>query len=290
MKIAEPNYVFEVISIEHIFPDVKQPRINARKDEDRIQLIASIKMYGIETPLAVIRTTANEYTIIDGHRRYYSAKQIGLKKVPCRVYEKMSEGELESRRYEIQNNRKNWKPLERAGVFKAIRDFFQFKSNRELSDHLNISETLAANSLQLMGEQIKYLEMMASYKLPESYQTEFMRLKPKLRRIKEFEIEEIIGKIFEKVEHDVITTSRDFRRLGSLFKRGTANEEALHWFLSNHDETVEELLRRSSRSGVSLYAEDLMKAIAEKKQLGASFDPQEEITLKQLSALLAQVL
>jgi len=276
------NYTFLTIPIEHIYPDIKQPRLGMLSEEDCVRLITSIQQYGVLSPIAVIQAAENEYTIMDGHRRYFSAKHVGLKEVPCNVYQRMPEGELESRRYEIQTNRKNWKPIERSQVLKAIRDYYKFNSNRALAEHLNISETLAANSLQLGKERMQWIEVMAQHKLLESYQTEFMRLKSKLRRIKDLEVDQIAKIIFKKVEDDVITNSRDFRILGKLFKRGTVNEDALYRFLSKPDATMKELLKKTSSSSVALCVDDLMNEMTERLQKGAAFDPQEENSLRQL--------
>ncbi len=279
-------YVFEMLPITDVHPDGNQPRKVTVKEEEHAQLVASIQTYGIEMPLSVVQNEERKYDIIDGHRRYFAAKKVGLSYVPCRVYQKMPEGELESRRYEIQNNRKSWKPLERAQVLKRIRECLKLKNNKDLSAHLHVSETLVANALQLMGLKYEYLEMMAGYGLAESYQTEFMRLKPKMRRIKDLEVDEIIERIFKKVQDNVITNSREFRKLGSLFKRATANEDALHAFLTDPDHNVKNLGRKTSSSGVSLYAEDLQHEIVERLQKGGVFDAQEIGTLTQLAALI----
>lgn len=281
------EYKFEVLPVEELETDPNQPRKRG-SDTDLPRLVASIQKYGVETPLSVVQTD-DRIRIIDGHRRYAAARQVGLSHVPCRIYASMSRGELESRRFEIQNNRRPWRPLERAGIINQIKNFFRFTSNKELAAHLYVSESLAANSLQLLGEKVEYLEMMKEHGLSESYQMEFIRLKPKLRRIKEFEIDEIIEIVFKKTEQKTIKTSRDYRRLGSLFKRATANEDALHWFLSNSDATVDELWLRSSRSGVSLFAEELSKAVAERLQLGGSFDQRELAALDQLIELVEKV-
>ena len=106
---------FEILSITELHPDINQPRKNVRDDSERGRLIESIKKYGIEVPLSVMWMEEGKYNIIDGHRRYFAAKDLNLQKIPCRIYPPMHVGDLESRRFEIQNNRKSWKPLERAG-------------------------------------------------------------------------------------------------------------------------------------------------------------------------------
>ncbi len=289
MRLIEPNYKFDLISIRHIHPDINQPRKDVRNDE-RGKLVASIQKYGIEIPLSVVDISDKQFNIIDGHRRYYSAKDIGLKRLPCRVYQKMTRGDLESRRFEIQNNRKNWRPIEKGGAFKKIKELLGFKTNRQLADHLHVSETSAANSLQLMTVKIDYLEMMKEYALAESYQTEFMRLQPKLRRVKDVEAEEIIEIIFKKVKDKVIKTSRDFRTLGKVFSRAATNEREIYKFLRKTDESVEELIKRTSQSGLALMVEELIAEITERKNKGKQFSQKDEGILNQLAVLLSQTI
>jgi ParB/RepB/Spo0J family partition protein len=290
MHIHKQVYEFRSIDIEQVHPDVNQPRKDVRDDADRAKLVLSIRVYGIEIPLSVVKTGDDEYTIIDGHRRYFSAKEIGHDKVPCRIYDTMPKGELESRRFEMQNNRKNWKPLERAWSLERVKELVGLKTNRQLADHLHISETNAANSLQLKKEHMGYLETMAKYNLKESFQVEFMRLKPKLRKIRDLEVDDIIGVIFKKVDNKVISSSREFRTLGSIFLRATANEEALYEFLIDPDKNIEELERRTGRTKLLLLGEDLIQEITAKTSQGTPFTPQDEVILKELSKLLNQIL
>jgi len=290
MKKNSLDLEFRVIPIEQIHADHNQPRKEVGDENDRSSLKLSIEKYGIETPLSVSVMADGQYKIIDGHRRYFCAKDLGLKKITCRVYPGMSEGEFESRRFEIQNNRKSWRPLERAMSLSRIRQEYGFKTNRELADHVHMSETPVANSMQLKNEQISYLEMMAKLGLRESYQTEFIRLKPKLRKIKEIDIFEIIEIIFRKVSHQVIKTSRDFRKLGRVFKRATANEKELYRFLKDPDMTVEELSVITDQSGFMLLIEELMNEITEKKTKGEEYTAREEEFLKKLLELLNETL
>ena len=53
------------------------------------ELVASIREYGIMNPLIVRRIEGieNSYEIISGHRRFHAAQRLGLKKVPCTVYD-----------------------------------------------------------------------------------------------------------------------------------------------------------------------------------------------------------
>ncbi len=290
MKKNNVDLGFKMLPLEKLHPDNDQPRKDLGDQNDRSKLRSSIEKYGIETPLSVSLRNDGQYVIIDGHRRYLCAKDLGIKEVACRVYPHLPEGEIESRRFEIQNNRKAWRPLERAMSLSRIKQEYGFKTNRELADHVHMSETPVANSMQLKNEQISHLEMMANLGLETSYQIEFIRLKPKLRKIKEIEVFEIIEIIFEKVSHQVIKTSRDFRKLGRVFKRATANEKELYRFLKNPDMTVEELSVVTDQSGFTLIIEELMNEITEKKAKGEEYTGREEEFLKKLLGLLNETL
>jgi len=82
---------------------------------------------------------------------------------------------------------------------------------------------------------------MDDHKLGPSYQVEFVKLFEKLRPIKNFTVDDIIKTLFERVQHKVIRSSKDFRTLGRIFLRATANHGYIYAFLSNPDMTVEEL-------------------------------------------------
>ena len=58
-------------------------------DDSMDELVESIREHGILNPLIVrpIEGVENSYEIISGHRRFHAAQRLGLKKVPCIVYD-----------------------------------------------------------------------------------------------------------------------------------------------------------------------------------------------------------
>lgn len=284
------KFVFKELPLDKIQQDPDQPRRDFGTEGDENRLVVSLKEYGIQEPIKVSEFEPGKYLIIDGHRRYICAQKLGFKTVPCRIYPVMKGGILESLRYEIQNNRRPWRPLERAEGLAGIKEKMGFKTNKELAAFLGIHESGIANSLQLRTQKVNYLTMMHNYGLSESYQVEFVRLKPKLRKIKNLEVSDIIKAIFEKVQHKVIRSSKDFRKLGRIFLRATANEPELHKFLTNPDMRVEELEQRTIQSGFSLLIEQLIQKVATKRKNGVAFSSQEKDFLNQLFALLKKTL
>ena len=284
------EFVFKKLQVKDIERDPNQPRRDFGTDGDENRLLLSIEEYGIEQPIVVNKTKEGRYIILDGHRRYICAQKLNFTEVPCRVYFNLSPAEFESRRYEIQNNRRPWKPLERSEAIRRIKDYLKLDTNKEVADHLHMSETAAANSLQLGKEKWDHLELMAKYELSEAYQVEFVRLKPKIRRIKELEVDDIIKRLFEKVQHKTIRSAKDFRKLGRIFLRATANEAEIYRFLSNPDMTISELEQRTIQSGFSLLIEQLIQKITAKRKDGVAFSSQEKTFLSQLHTLLTKAL
>ena len=79
----------ENIALEMITPYHGNPRRN----EKTIKLLVnSIERYGFLEPI----TLDSEYVIITGHSRYYAAKELNLKEVPCMVLSHLSKDKADS--------------------------------------------------------------------------------------------------------------------------------------------------------------------------------------------------
>jgi ParB/RepB/Spo0J family partition protein len=281
--------LYKELPINQIERDPDQPRKDFGTEGDMNAFLLDIKEYGIDEPLKVMELEPNRYLIIDGHRRYICAQKLKFETVPCMIYPKLQNGMLESRRYKIQNSRRSWRPLERSEALERIKAEMGFRTIRELADHLELTETLVANSLQLRKQKMDYIELMEKYGLAESYRIEFVRLKQKLRKIRHYEVDDIIANIFDRVQHKIIRTAKDFRRLGSIFLRATANEQEIYNFLSNPDMTVGELEQRTLNSGMALHIEKAIQQLATKKQEGIAYSSQEEAFILQLRDFLLEI-
>lgn len=283
------DYKYREIPLENIERDPDQPRKDFGTEGDTNRLLVSIQKRGLRKPIDVSEISPNRFIIIDGHRRYICSQKLGLKRIKCQVYPKLEKGELEIIRYELQNNRRAWRPLERSEALQRIKDSGGFSTIKELAKNLSLSETVVNMSLQLRRQKLTYLELMEKYGLLESYRSEFIRLKPKIRKIKDFEVDDIVENIFERVNHKAIKNAKDFRKLGRIFLRATANEEQLYQYLSNRDMTVEELRKKTTDTGFSLLIEQMIQSITEKKQKGVSFSSEEKEFIIQLKDLLNKI-
>lgn len=289
--MAELVTCYKDIPIEQLERDPYQPRrdTTAQGDVcDNTRLLNSVKEIGIEQALVVVQEDEQRYKIIDGHRRHKAAKELGLKVVPCKIHAKLSKGELEKRRFQIQNNRREWKPMERAEALHTIKRENGYKSNREVAESVGISATLVHFSLKLRDQTIGSIGLMEEYKLPDAYRVEFVRLKPKIRKIKNIEAEDIPAILFEKVKHGVIKNAKAFRKLHKIFLRAHLNENDIHEFLTNPDTTVDELDAKTVQSGPSLLVEKLLQELGKIFQEGSVVPEQDTATYTQLRDFLVQ--
>jgi ParB/RepB/Spo0J family partition protein len=281
--------VFKELPIHAIERDPNQPRRDFGTDGDQNRLLLSIQQYGIQQPLVVSEMQPDRYLILDGHRRYLCAQKMSLTLVPCRIYPKLPAGQIESLRYEIQNNRRPWRPLERAEALRSLKDLFRFENNKTLAAHIHMSESSIRASMQLAREKSLFLELMAGYGLTASYQIEFLRLKPKLRKLRELEVDDLIKTLFAKVQTKIIKTSKDFGTIGRIFLNASVHERDLCTFFTNLEMTVGELSQRILQSGCSALVEQIIREIAGRRQKGIAFSSPEKAALGQLAALLKKI-
>ena len=274
--------VFKELPLSVLEEDQDQPR-RAYKEEfegvdpsdiaefdnlEKETLFVSIQQWGIQQPIAVNEVEEGRHIIIDGHRRYQCARKLGMETVPCRVYKGLKEGDFVLIQFQVQNVRKDWKPYERAEALKRIKRVMKLDNNRELSDYVGLSKTVVFSDLQMIEQATPYLEMMAEHKLQRSYRIEFIRLKPKLRKIKDLEVRDIVEILFKKVDCDVINNAKEFRTLRRIFLRAGLNEEHIHIFLTEDDMTVHELDKLTAQSKISLLVENLLNFIGDRLQKG----------------------
>ncbi len=289
-RMTKPKFTFMELPISQVARDPNQPRKDFGAEGEKNKLKLSIKNYGIEEPIKVSEVSPKRYIIIDGHRRYICAQKLNMKYVPCRIYPKMTDGEFETRRYEMQNNRRAWNSLERSEALERIKYSYGFKNNHELADYLGMSRSSVQLAMQMRKQRISNLTMMERYSVPKSVRMSMLNLFKKLRKIKKLEVDDITAIIFEKIEKKVIKKSLDIRKIGKAFMQATINEDEIHQFLTKPDMTANELEQRTRQTGFALMCGDLIKKITQKKENGTSYTKNEKASLVQLESLIRKTI
>lgn len=278
---------FMELPLAAIEGDPNQPRkafgYGAGKEYDR--LLRSILHYGIEDPIKVSEIEEGRFLIMDGHRRFSCAKRLSLEKVPCRVYPKMSDGEFEARRYELQNNRKSWKPMEKANAIYKIRAEYKEATQKEIANLLGMSPIHLSHFLGLREMRVEYLELMSDLNMKEYQRLAFMQMLAKIRKIRHWEIDDIIKILFQKITDNVLNSVSDFKVLARIFANASIHEEEILDFLANASMTVNELSEKSKMSGFSSIIKKVVEELSIKKNQGMNLTEKEFHLLKDLNQL-----
>ena len=90
----------QYISVDKIKADPKQPRQEFIPAEMH-KLEKSVKERGILQPI-IVEKQGTLFVIVDGERRYKVSKSLGLKIMPCVVYEKMDSLDRLIMRFHLQ--------------------------------------------------------------------------------------------------------------------------------------------------------------------------------------------
>jgi ParB/RepB/Spo0J family partition protein len=284
------TYGLRDLPIDDVEYDENQPRRDISAKAAISSLKRSIQHYGIQQPITVTEYESGRFKIIDGHRRFICANELSFSVVPCLVYPKLSSGEMEARRYEMQNVRRPWKPLERSDALQRMKHEFGFQTNRELAQYIGISEASAADYLHLREQQLHLLTRLAERNLNNSYQIEIVRLKTHLRKLAGMEVEQIIDNILDRISAGTIKSSKEIRTLKSAFIRVDLYADILAAYLQNPDMRVKELEEQISRSGFSGDAQKFVAAMAKKLFKNERITEKERDIVRQVFTLVQEIL
>lgn len=282
------SFKFVELPLDVIQADPSQPRkvFDLKVGGDHNRLLKSILHYGIEEPIKVSEIGEGRYVIMDGHRRFTCAKELNLEKVPCRVYPNMSDGEFEARRYEIQNNRREWRPIEKANAIHKIKSVYTNASKKEIADLIGITQITLFHFTELRNMRMEYLELMSEHNLKEYQRVSFMQLLPKLRKIKTYEVDDIVLIIFKKINENVICKRQDFRELSRVFSAASLNEEEIYYFLTELKVSVDQLHEITQMSGISTQLRSLIKDLGIKKSRNIKLTEKEQNLFDDLYKLM----
>lgn len=134
------------LPVDQLQPNPFQPR-DKIKNEDIVDLVKSVKSYGIIEPLVVAHTPAG-YQIIAGERRWRAAKAAGLQEVPVHIKKTSPKQMLELALVE-NVQRQNLNAIERAKGFQRLIREFSF-SISDLAEKVGKSASYISNSMRLL--------------------------------------------------------------------------------------------------------------------------------------------
>ena len=134
------------IPLTSIQPNPHQPRLQIR-DQDVVELAASIEAHGVIQPLIVTRED-DGYTLVAGERRWRAARLAGLETVPVIVKDVVPQEMLELALVE-NVQREDLNPLEEAVAYQQLVEEFGL-THEGVARRVGKSRTAVSNTLRLL--------------------------------------------------------------------------------------------------------------------------------------------
>jgi len=208
----------KVVALSSLIPDPNQPRREFFKN-DLEKLKVSIKTHGIMTPIAV-EESGSKYLIVDGERRFRSAKELNLKKVPVRIMTGIkNEEERNIIRFQLQETHSQWTPLEKAEAMRQLKESLDL-SNAELSSALGVHPATCSRYLSILVFNTNAKTRLNRLKLPIMYLEALSKLFKAVPIELSTECPDFVDRCVDKYENGYVKSYRDFQLLTSLIHAG----------------------------------------------------------------------
>lgn len=147
------------------------------------ELIDSIKEKGIVEPI-IVRPSDENFEVVCGHRRFYAAKEAGLKEIPCIVKEINDKEALEIAI--IENlQREDLNPVEKAMAFKILNEKFGL-THEEIARRIGKTRSSITNTLRILTLPQEIISAISEGKITEGHARALLSLKDDRERIKMF--------------------------------------------------------------------------------------------------------
>lgn len=199
----------------------------------------------------------------------------------------MNDGEFEARRYEMQNNRRGWRPIEKANAIHKIKSEYKNSSEKEIADLIGMGQKTLFHYTEMRDMRMEYLELMSEHNLKEYQRVAFMHLIPKLRKVKQYQVDDIVKILFDKINDNLLYRRSHFIALAKIFSTASLNEDEIVHFLKERQVSVDELSEMTQLSGISTQIRTLIKDLSVKKNLNVKLTEKEQIVFEDLYKLMS---
>ncbi len=118
---SAPVGQLQSLLMDQIDPNPGNPRL-IFPQEELDKLIESISHEGVLVPIVVFPTQEGRFTLVDGERRFRSAKELGLAEIPALITGERTEQELLVQMFNIHLIREPWRDLPTARALGRLMD------------------------------------------------------------------------------------------------------------------------------------------------------------------------
>src|ERR1035441_1587435 len=233
------------IDLSKIRPNPDNPRgIDIQTQDEKLSYLKdSIAEFGVMVPI-VVSQKGDTYLLIDGERRYWAAKAIGLNKLPAFVIDEKgeySEDDILYRTFKIHHNREQWGPVQQChaleNLYNKVSKTAQIKSISDeraklaaiaesIVEQTGIEERTALTRVYFLRWPKTIKHKLYSNSEEEGYwyicEIEEKIIIPALINYPEYfqkvPVDEVRTDLFEKLQKHSVERSTDVRRVAPFFR------------------------------------------------------------------------
>jgi ParB family chromosome partitioning protein len=167
------------VPLDKVSPNPHQPR-SVIRDQDLVELAASIEAHGVIQPLIVARE-GDGYVLVAGERRWRASRLAGLTTVPAVVKDVVPQQMLEIALVE-NLQREDLSPLEAATAYSQLIDEFEL-THDEIAQRVGKSRAAVSNTLRLLKAAKPVQEALTELKISEGHARALLSLDRKQAQV-----------------------------------------------------------------------------------------------------------
>jgi ParB family chromosome partitioning protein len=160
------------IPLDQVGASPTNPR-QTTDDDSLAELTASVAEYGLLQPV-VVRALANGYELIDGHRRFAAAQQLGWKRIPAVVRDEPDDGAAYLLQLTANLQREDLSPKEESAALEVLVREWGW-STHQVGDAIKRSHSYVSRRLRVF-EDPALASLVITNKLPVSTAEELLRV------------------------------------------------------------------------------------------------------------------
>jgi ParB/RepB/Spo0J family partition protein len=145
------------VSPDKIVANDNNPRSAAAfTPEELVSLRRSIMRHGVLEPVIISPYKGDTYRLIEGERRWTSARLDGVKEIPAIVVNRMNATEELVTMFNVHMQRRSWDIVEQMAAIKHLIEVNPDKSDKELADELGMSQSRFTERRKVleMGDEV----------------------------------------------------------------------------------------------------------------------------------------
>lgn len=220
----EPPSADAWVSPDQIRRNPENPRL-IFKQKELDALKQSIFEVGILQPLIVYerKDSPGAYVLIDGERRWRSARELNLQRVPVHIHKEPTPVQNLTMMFNIHKLRVDWELMPTALSLKKLMDLTGESRVGELSRMTGLSPSMVSACLRLLSFPEKHQQLVLNHKIKDNLLLETYNVLRSLEKrlpdvLQERDAESIVDSIIEKERAGHIRTVTELRDLTKVIE------------------------------------------------------------------------